>query len=167
MTLIETVDALTILALAGCLVWAAVSDVRRYTIPDWAVLGIALVYPIHVMVSAQPVYWLGGLLAGGALFFVGLILFSLKLTGGGDVKLLAALGLWAGLQQSLALLLVMTTAGGVLAMVMLMRPRLVRAFSGAPATIAGAPGGKTSQKLPYGVAIAAGGLFVAFSQLAI
>ena len=54
---------------------------------------------------------LGGLAVGGAF----LLFFLVQGLGAGDVKLMTAVGSWAGLQQSLAILLATALAGGVLA----------------------------------------------------
>ena len=57
---------------------------------------------------------LAGCLVGGAIFFLP---FALGGLGGGDVKLLAALGAWAGPADALWIALYSGVAGGVLAIV--------------------------------------------------
>jgi Flp pilus assembly protein protease CpaA len=52
-------------------------------------------------------------------FLIGLLLFNLGKLGGGDVKFLAALSLWAGLGELMQLLLVVTLAGGILSVMYL------------------------------------------------
>jgi prepilin peptidase CpaA len=92
------------------------------------------------------------------LFAVGVAAFAIGILGGGDVKLLAAVGLFAGPAGILDLLLVTALAGGLLGI----------------ASLAGAPIGPVStegeaalrRRLPYGPAIAVGGLWVA-SRLAV
>jgi prepilin peptidase CpaA len=66
--------------------------------------------------------------------------------GGGDVKMIAALGLWLPLTAVTLMLVVMAIAGGVLTLAMLVRHRLAEA--------------KHQLEIPYGVAIAAGSLWL-------
>jgi prepilin peptidase CpaA len=87
---------LALLPLIGGLFCAAWIDVRQRRIPNWltAAIGVAglaqSVLPVHF---ASP----GAAVAGfGAGFGVGLIMFALRAFGGGDVKLLAAVGAWLG-----------------------------------------------------------------------
>ena len=93
---------------------------------------------------------------GAAVFAVGVGLFVLKLTGGGDVKLLAATALWAGTERVLGLLLVMALAGGVLALVMWLARGGARYAAGGVEDVS-----LGRMRLPYGLAIASGGWFVA------
>ena len=53
-----------------------------------------------------------GLLVGGGIFF---LLFFLGGMGGGDVKLMAAVGAWAGTAQAVAILVASAIVGGILA----------------------------------------------------
>ena len=73
-------------------------------------------------------------------------LFALRMMGGGDVKLLAALALWLPAKPFFELLLIMALAGGVLTVVMGMWHIMHRR--------------KDRLKIPYGIAIAAAGLWV-------
>jgi prepilin peptidase CpaA len=66
--------------------------------------------------------------------------------GGGDVKLIGAIALWLPWQAVVMLLVLMSLAGGVLTLAMVARHKLARAD------------GKL--EIPYGVAIAAGGLWL-------
>ena len=82
------------------LVLAALTDLRERRIPNWLTGGVAALYPVYLAAQPDP----GGL-AGGARprrrwsVVVGLGLFARELIGGGDVKLIAALSLWAGLDH--------------------------------------------------------------------
>jgi prepilin peptidase CpaA len=51
-------------------------------------------------------------LVGGGVFF---LLFLVRGMGAGDVKLMTAIGMWAGLRQLVVILMVTALAGGVLA----------------------------------------------------
>ena len=134
--------------LAALLIVAAVVDLRSRTIPNGLNLAIALL--------AIPFWWATGLPAwpdvalqiGVAALVFGLfaIAFALGAMGGGDVKLLGALALWLPWQAVLVLLVIMSLAGGVLTLVMVVRQRLARR-EGRP-------------EIPYGVAIAFAGLWL-------
>jgi prepilin peptidase CpaA len=66
--------------------------------------------------------------------------------GGGDVKMVAAIALWLPLGAVLKLLVIMSLAGGVLTIAMLIRHRVARS--------------ENALEIPYGVAIALGGFWV-------
>ena len=134
--------------LALLLLVAAYGDLRSRTIANELNLAVALL--------AIPFWWAGGLalwpdialqVAIAALvfgFFAGA--FAIGAMGGGDVKLIGALALWLPWQALLAMLLVMSIAGGALTGAMLVRHRL---------------GKREGQiEVPYGVAIAFGGLWL-------
>jgi prepilin peptidase CpaA len=103
-------------------------------------------------------------------FAFGAFLFARRMIGGGDVKLLAAVALWAGRDLVFDYLFITTLAGGVLAVAMIAPARLAALFPGmlrfVPAGSgggSGAPRGSTQPSLPYGIAIAAGGIYVALT----
>lgn len=89
-------DLLMLLPLLVLLVWAAIEDLRTRRIRNWLTLTLALA---GLALSLSPVGRVG--LSGAALglltgFVVGLPFFLLGLRGGGDVKLMAAVGAWLG-----------------------------------------------------------------------
>jgi prepilin peptidase CpaA len=100
---------------------ATVFDFRRREIPDtislmllgWAVAATA--FDLHD-VGWGAMGW--GFLLGGVL---GALLFRLGGFGGGDVKLLAALGAALGFEEFLRVLFFIAIAGGVLSVVALVR----------------------------------------------
>ena len=156
-------DWIQILAAAACLfllLAAAGSDIWRYRIPNYLVLGIVGVFAIYALAAANwpQVGW--SLLAGLSVMIVGTVLFALRLFGGGDVKLLGALALWTGFADLPRFLLVMSAAGGILALAWVLfrviqrRARIQTAP--APAGEA-APAPAISRRIPYGVAIAIAG----------
>jgi prepilin peptidase CpaA len=160
---------------AGLLVWAAISDLRSYLIPNRICLAIVALYPIYWLagyVGGMPVDWSGGILAAALIFAVGFGLFSFGLIGGGDVKLFAAVALWTGLGWLLPLLIIVGVAGGILSIstiaakaVMLKRlPADVRAVAYSGSRF-GTFRAILKNPTPYGAAIAIGGLFIIYRLL--
>ena len=145
---------LDLLAFAAVLVWAAVGDMRRLIIPNWVSVAIAGLFALHVVASPSPIGILGAMGVAAATLAIGVALFALNLIGGGDVKLMAAIALWAGSSRMLEFLFVTAIAGGIVA-----AAALLRRWHLAPA--GGAHGSTAAIEIPYGVAIAAGGLFIA------
>jgi prepilin peptidase CpaA len=137
-----------LIALAIALVFAAFTDIRRRQIDNWLNATIAVGAPLFWWSSGLALWPEVAIQLGLALAALVLLsgLFALKLMGGGDVKLLTALALWVRPEVFLQLLVIMALAGGVLTIVMgawyVMRRQRDRLA------------------IPYGVAIAFGGLWV-------
>ena len=134
--------------LAAMLIVAAVIDVRTFTISNRLNLAVA---------AGAPLYWLSIALApwpgmaiqlatGGIVFAILAGAFYAGMMGGGDVKLAAALALWFSPAGTLKFLVIMSLAGGVLTLALLAWHRS-RGRIGRP-------------EIPYGVAIAFGGLAI-------
>lgn len=145
---------------SGLLAVAAATDVARYIIPNRIVLALAGLYPAYVLASPIGVDWTGALLVGGGVLGVGIVVFGFGFAGGGDVKLAAVTALWAGPSYGFEFLVVTALTGGALALILSsdFRFSLVQA-----AERAGAPVMRDMLlgcELPYGLAIAAGGLAV-------
>lgn len=140
-------DAL-IAILAAMLIVAATGDLRTRTIPNWLNGVIAL--------GAIPFWFVSGLSVwpdmaiqigvAFAVFALFALAFHMGAMGGGDVKMVAALALWLPLGAVIKLLVIMSIAGGVLTVAMLVRHRLAKS-------------GKELE-IPYGVAIAFGGFWL-------
>jgi prepilin peptidase CpaA len=162
-------DHVALLGFVAVLTAAALSDVRELIVPNRYSLAIALLFGIHVLASPAPVAWSDALTVAGASLGVGFVLFAFGLFGGGDVKLFAAASLWAGSRPHLFLAFALATAvaGALLAAILVMQRRspIPTAPRAAPAGGqpvddggAAAPLNRWKQPLPYGVAIAAGGV---------
>jgi prepilin peptidase CpaA len=150
-------EQVIIVCYLGLLAWAACSDAVDFEIPNTASLGLALLYPLFVLVSPVRVEWLWAVMVAGAIFVAGLLLFASGRFGGGDVKLLSASALWAGPKLILPMLIVMSLAGGVLALLIWGVQRLRRYHFAASGEALLTPGQyAVSARLPYGIAIAAG-----------
>ena len=172
MSIAIDISQFAILVFAGLVIWAAVTDVRSFTIPNRICVAIALLYPAYVLAVPQPVDWIGALMVAGATLAVGFVMFVISyrgnpIMGAGDTKLLTACALWAGPSLMFELLLIMALAGGVIALFTWLRHRPAAAASGPGAV---AEGVMTvlripHVRLPYGLAICAGALYVAVSLL--
>jgi len=114
----------------------------------------------------------GGLLAGGAF----LVFFLIHAMGAGDVKLITAVGCFAGPGPAIEIVLASAIAGGIFAIVQSLwqgRLRTVLANTGSLIKFHATMGGEvhpnlnlsnpSAARMPYGVAIAAG---VVYSVLA-
>jgi prepilin peptidase CpaA len=151
---------LIILASALTLAWAAIGDAMTYRIPN--ILPVLLAAGFAAVAWFEPPAFLtGGVLTGLGVFGLGALLFARRLMGGGDVKLLAATSLWCGPEQLTPFALVISVTAITLAIVM-MSP-LGRLLPPPPARLAAGPEGFaaiTRQPMPFGVAVAGGGLWL-------
>jgi prepilin peptidase CpaA len=149
---------------AGLMATAAFEDFRRLVIPNGLILGLCVLWPLHVATAPMQTLAAAGFAAlwATSVFIAGALLFSRGLIGGGDVKLLAAATLWAGPAATLSLLVLTGLLGGLLCLLLLtpagaliaaVRP-ILRDPSGDPARDA------NQVFVPYGVAIAAASLIV-------
>ena len=82
--------------------------------------------------------------------------------GGGDVKLFAVIALWAGPAHLPALLVVTTLTGGAMALLALSAARFTAIYAFTRLGIDRGRDMLMDGQLPYGAAIAAGGLAVAW-----
>jgi prepilin peptidase CpaA len=161
--------AFSLLLAFGC-----VTDLRNRRIPNGLNAAILLGGLMYGVVM------LGGLsavtrsLAGVGLGFVIWIAFyAVGVIGAGDVKFFAAAGAWLGPSATWRAALLAALAGGVLALVFLLRERrlgtalrgILLAASARSMTVIGT-GGERAQAdrrhLPYGVALALGALAMAW-----
>ena len=137
-----------LVGLAALLVVAAVIDVRTFTISNKLNLAVALLAPVYwLSIALSP--WPGvaiQLAAGAAVFVILSGAFFAGMMGGGDVKLAAALALWFPPLVTVKFLVLMSLAGGALTVAVLAWHRFKRR-EGRP-------------EIPYGVAIAFGGLAI-------
>ena len=149
----------------------AVNDIRTARIPNkltYSALLSALVVRTAILGFPGLRSAVVGLLISGGLF---LLLFAIGAMGGGDMKLMAAVGAWVGSTQVATLILAAAMAGGVLAVgrmisgksvsqtlrntMHLVLYRLTSGMQSHPELNVQSSG---SQRVPFGVAIAVGAL---------
>lgn len=169
----HTVQQVVLWCCAGLLVWAALGDLQRFTIPNRICLSLVGLYPAYLaagLLGGMTVDWAGGLISAAIVFAIGFALFNFRLIGGGDVKLISAVALYAGPQWVAPLIVVTTIAGGVLSIGILAAKMI--SLSRIPANLRAIMMPDDSRfpvlraalqtKAPYGAAIAFGGLFIIF-----
>ncbi|HVJ52023.1 MAG TPA: prepilin peptidase [Aliidongia sp.] len=164
-----SIDLAAIAGFTGLLLAAGWSDLRRLLIPNSLSLAILVLWPVHAVSASASIDPLGALSMALLVFALGFALFACGLMGGGDVKLLAVTSLWAGPALLPELLIFTTLCGGLIAIVLLSPPgawfeaRVQEAGGLAHLRVDVAPGARRRHRpMPYGVAIALGGLTVAF-----
>jgi prepilin peptidase CpaA len=93
-----------------------------------------------------------------------LVLYRFRVMGGGDLKLMAAVALWIGIGELPQLVILTAMAGGAFALGLIVLRRLLTGALVAQSVFSQVtlprlllPG----EKIPYGVAIAVGGIFLA------
>lgn len=160
-----TASHLAVACLIGLLCWAAYSDFLKYIIPNHVCVAIAALYPLYALAVAPDLDWAGGIACGVIVFALGFVFFALRLTGGGDVKMLSAVSIWAGPQLILPFLFVTAFAGGVLSLAALIKflPGRLRPAGRAGFSMRETPAMR--ERIPYGVAIAVGGIYVSVQLL--
>ena len=144
--------------LAAALVVAAVEDAIRLRISNLSVAGVLITALIAMGLQGFPLALWQNWVVFAALLIVGTPLFAAGKVGGGDVKLLAAVGLWVDLRLSVWLIAAVFIAGGVLAIIFL-AARLFRSPQREGKEKIGSKG------IPYGLAIVGGAAFIFFGQL--
>jgi prepilin peptidase CpaA len=138
---------LLLLALAAILVVAAVIDVRTFTISNRLNLAVALLAPLYWLAVPLSLSEIPLQLAAAAIvFLLFAAAFYAGMMGGGDVKLAAALSLWFPPGLTVKFIVLMSLAGGILTLGLLLWHR-ARQREGRP-------------QVPYGVAIAFGALAI-------
>lgn len=157
--MLNDIVAISVLAaFPAALAAAAMSDFLTMKISNR--LSLALIAAFFVLAPLVGLPWVDlGMSLGAALivFAVCFALFAANVMGGGDAKLLTAASLWFGFDQSLVtfLILVAYAGGGVTLLFLLLRARADLVMSigiPLPVSVVG------TKKIPYGIAIAMGGL---------
>ncbi|MDA5194972.1 A24 family peptidase [Govanella unica] len=183
MDMLKVLSLTFVLAMAVVLILAAIRDSRHYIIDNKTVLtvlvlallfhGAQALLPAESRLTPAIGANLGSaLILAVIIFALTSILFALNLMGGGDVKLLTVMMIWSGPALALPFLLLTAIAGGLLSAVVLLRIKLQArglvtrneaspivnplGSSLAPCT------GIAAAKVPYGLGICVGGLYVAW-----
>ena len=152
---VETAEA-AFVALLGA---AAMTDIWNRRIPNVIPLLLAVVFPLTLVVIGLPADWPFHLFGAGLVLALGVVLFNRGLLGGGDVKLIAAATLWYGVDRLPIFLFAVSIVGGALGLVTIIA-KLARSVI--PSLASRGPSSRSlrGMEIPYGVAIALGGIIV-------
>jgi len=138
--MVSNPEVVTAIAVSGCSLTAAAIDLRTRRVPNMltgatAVVGVALALTGAGRIGV--VAALAGCVIGFVVMLPGYLFGA---TGGGDVKLLAALGTLLGPERVLVAIFVMAIGGGVIALAIAFSRRRLRQqmFAYAPAIALGA-----------------------------
>lgn len=139
---------------SALMIYAAYSDLKSYTLPNFISLLLVGGFAVIMLIIQPPFSAIGWHIGVGAiLFIVGFLMFATGLFGGGDVKVIAALGLWLGPVNALPFLMLMAVFGGALAIVLIVFRRFkIPQHWQKNSAIAGLH--SKEEGIPYGVAIA-------------
>lgn len=176
---LQAFSSLLVVAFAGLLLYAAAQDFRHYVISNRTVMGVTALFALFMVAQlllpeparllAAPLEHLWKAVVLAVVVFAGAAgLFAAGAMGGGDVKLLAAVTLWAGPQWTAPFLLLTALAGGLVTLVMLLhalsrpgRAAAVQAISTSP-NLNFLRTRMQNVKVPYGLGISCGGLMIAW-----
>lgn len=137
---------------------AGIEDARTREIANWKNAAIALIAPLWWWSNGLSLWPDVAIQLGIALVVFALFIgaFALGQMGGGDVKLIGALALWLPLSALSWMLIAMALVGGAITLLFVVERRWRKADG--------------PVEVPYGVAIAIGGLLVLreplFNQIA-
>lgn len=152
MNLFQSAPTILLIVLGVALVAAAVEDVVRLRISNITVAIVLFSAVIAALMrGVEPSAWENIVVFVG-LLAVGTVMFGAGWLGGGDVKLLAAAGLWADFERAVILVAAVFLFGGIVAICLLASRVFFRRAGGGTMK-------ERSKQIPYGVAIALGALF--------
>ncbi len=159
---------LTLATMMGLVVAAAIGDIKTYRIPNAVSFALLALYPFFVITAPYNVAPLASLGVMAIVLALGFAVFSLRMVGGGDVKLLTALTLFAGPMLVMDVVFVVAVAGGAIAVVMMSeRTRFVLASAFDQVGSHTLRNAVMADAIPYGLAIAAGAVFLALRLAAL
>jgi prepilin peptidase CpaA len=147
--------------LAAALAAAAIEDAIRLRISNATCLVVLVAAIVAMALHGFPLALWQNLVVFLVLLVLGTLVFATGKVGGGDVKLLACLGLWVNLSAGPWLVASIFLAGGLIALVYLAVGVLRRTRR--------RDGGKRvgQTQIPYGLAIVAGAALVFAGQLGV
>lgn len=160
MNLIVDAPLWLIALLAVSLVAAAIEDAVRLRISNLTCLAVFITALIAMAIRGFPAELWQNVIVFALLLLCGTAAFAARLLGGGDIKLLAAVGLWMSFPAAVWLLAAVFMSGGVLAVLFILARPMRRSASKLRGKHAGSG-------IPYGLAIVAGAFLVFAAQLGV
>ncbi len=145
------------------LVAAGIGDMLTMRIPNWLTGAMVIVFFIVALIAGMPLQvMMWHVIAGLLILAIGMLLFFTIRFGGGDAKMLAAGALWVGWQSLIPFVFYTVVCGGALAILALIWTYF-QVFQSDEETGWVKSLLKKKVDVPYGVAIAGGGI-LAFPQ---
>lgn len=140
------------------LIRAAITDACSLEIANWISIVIALIFLPAALLSGLTLTSIAYHYALASAFFVGgIFLYAKGLTGGGDVKFLAAVCVWWEPGQLAMYIIIVAILGGVLAGAVILANHIDRLRPLLPWL---EDGDAMKQPIPFGIAIAGGALIM-------
>lgn len=166
---------LILLVFAASMLWAAITDIRSYILSNKLCLMVVALYFIFIAAlyfsGTSPTWTYIGYsfaIAIGCFIFL-VVLFAYGFIGGGDVKLIPAVLLWAGPAYSLKFILITTICGGFVAILTICCRNIKSYLSNVKSSEninffmrESSELVNNDNNIPYGIGISVGGLYVAF-----
>ena len=157
---VSVLEFMLFLTFPAAMAFAGVMDLLTMTIPNRISIGLIIAFVAAAI--AAPLGWpeiASHVGAGALMLVVGIGMFSLGWLGGGDAKLMAAAALWFGFEGLIQYLVLVSFAGGALALAIFiyrgLTPPLWLCRQDWAMRLHAKAGG-----IPYGIALAAGGLWL-------
>lgn len=155
--------SLPLIVFPFCMLAAAITDARRFIIPNTLSIALAAGFVVAFALSGLGLGALANHLSTAAIVLAfGIILFAFNVAGAGDGKLLACAALWMGMPAFVPTLIYICFAGGALSLVVMLAWTLARWFPRVSiwfpnvAEFAAKP--LLGLPTPYGIAIAIGAI---------
>ena len=163
--LAELITKFAVISFAVLALAAATNDMLTLRIPNLINAAMVVCFAVFVVsVGPQWPHVLSVALAV-AVFALGAGAFSRGWVGGGDVKMLAVVSLWAGPGLLAPTLIIIVMTGGLLALFAVTPVWRAWRWMTVPLGGTGLVGANGKAVIPYGLAIACGALFVAQRML--
>ena len=153
-------EIVLLLVFPAAMAFAAASDLLTMTIPNRVSLVLVARFAVAAIVVGLPTRTVALHIASGAMaLLIGFVMFARGWLGGGDAKLLASASLWLGFENLPQYGLLVSLAGGVLALsILLYRAWLPPLFIPGPAWALRLHDRNVG--IPYGIALAAAALWI-------
>jgi len=141
-------------------------DVVSYRIPNGFIVALTVLFLVVASLHWTEIPWLShlgalGLVLGGGVFF-----YAIGQMGAGDVKLLAALALWAGVFALIPLLFWVSLCGLLGMLILLLLRRFMPSLQARGLIFAHRPLPRVltrGEGVPYGIGIAPGAILASLS----
>ncbi|MBV8061218.1 MAG: prepilin peptidase [Alphaproteobacteria bacterium] len=157
-TLGQLMPVLMLAFAALLMIHAAYCDCLTYRLPNRHSFLLVVAYMIFAITLPGRADFFSHLLTGFLGLIVGMLLYGGGVMGAGDAKFLASVLLWVGYRDAGVMLCIMAITGGMQALYLALRYQWGRMIRSPQVVIL--PATLHQVRVPYGVAIAVGGLAI-------